>query len=54
MRDHLLQDTGAGVAMEPVTWTGFWIIFVICALTMLVCFVITFLLRMVPVVRDYL
>ena len=25
-----------------------------CALTMLVCFVITFLLRMVPVVRDYL
>ena len=25
-----------------------------CALTMLICFVITFLLRMVPVVRDYL
>ena len=23
--------------MEPVTWTGFWIIFVICALTMLAC-----------------
>lgn len=23
--------------MEPISWTGFWIIFVICALTMLAC-----------------
>ena len=23
--------------MEPITWTGFWIVFVTCALTMLAC-----------------
>lgn len=23
--------------MEPISWTGFWIVFVICALTMLAC-----------------
>ena len=23
--------------MEPISWTGFWIIFIICALTMLAC-----------------
>ena len=23
--------------MEPITWTGFWIVFVICAITMLAC-----------------
>lgn len=23
--------------MEPITWTGFWIVFGICALTMLAC-----------------
>ena len=23
--------------MEPITWTGFWVVFVTCALTMLAC-----------------
>ena len=30
--------------MEPISWTGFWIIFVICALTMLACRVLPLLL----------
>ena len=32
--------------MEPITWTGFWIVFVTCALTMLACRVLPlFLLK---------
>ena len=32
--------------MEPITWTGFWIVFVVCALTMLACRVLPlFLLK---------
>ena len=32
--------------MEPITWTGFWIIFGICAVTMLACRVLPlFLLK---------
>ena len=32
--------------MEPISWTGFWIIFVTCALTMLACRVLPlFLLK---------
>lgn len=32
--------------MEPISWTGFWIVFVTCALTMLACRVLPlFLLK---------
>ena len=32
--------------MEPITWTGFWVVFVTCAITMLACRVLPlFLLK---------
>jgi len=46
MRIHLLAVTGKGMSMEPISWTGFWIVFISCALTMLACRVLPlFLLK---------
>lgn len=46
MRHRVLAREGQGVSMEPITWTGFWIVFVTCALTMLACRVLPlFLLK---------
>ena len=37
MRHRLRAREGEVLAVEPISWTGFWIVFGVCALTMLAC-----------------